>query len=125
MVYSCSFRNNKSILSYDSNGVGFISLNDKLYILYIEYPYNKKIIQIKSYGAYWKLNENSAILWHKRLRHISKQRIQTLMSECILGSLDLLDFQVYIKCIKNKSTNKKNLHAKRVKNVLELVHTDI
>jgi hypothetical protein len=99
--YSCSFGNNKVSLSYDSNVVGYGFLNDNLYMLDIECPYNN-IMQIESHGTKRKLNNNSATLWHKRLGHISKQRIQRLMSEGILESLDLSDFQVCIDCIKGK-----------------------
>ncbi|CAJ2664638.1 unnamed protein product [Trifolium pratense] len=62
--YACSFRNNKFSLSYDSNVVGYGSLNDNLYMLDIECPYNE-IMQIESHGTKRKLNENSATLWHK------------------------------------------------------------
>jgi hypothetical protein len=122
--FSCSFRNNKVSLSYDSNVVGYGFLNDNLYMLDIECPYNN-IMQIESHGTKRKLNNNSATLWHKRLGHISKQRIQRLMSEGILESLDLSDFQVCIDCIKGKQTNKRNFDADRAKDVLELIHTDI
>ena len=42
------------------------------------------------------------MLWHKCLGHISKQRIERLMSDEILLSLDLADFQVCIEYIKEK-----------------------
>ncbi|CAJ2653575.1 unnamed protein product [Trifolium pratense] len=47
--YTCSFGNNKFSLSYDSNVVGYGSLNDNLYMLDIECPYNK-IMQVESHG---------------------------------------------------------------------------
>ncbi|RDY07775.1 hypothetical protein CR513_08064, partial [Mucuna pruriens] len=72
-----------------------------------------------------KLIENSIILWHKRLGHISKQRIQRLVLDEILESLDLSNFKVCVECIKGKRTNIRKLGAKRAKNVLELIHIDI
>lgn len=48
--YTCSFGNNKFSLSYDSNVVGYGSLNNNLYILDIKCPYNK-IMQIESRGT--------------------------------------------------------------------------
>jgi len=72
-----------------------------------------------------KLNENSTTLWHKRLGHISKQRIQRLVLDEILDPLDLSDFEVYIECINGKQTNIRKLGTERAKDVLELVHTDI
>ncbi|RZC02438.1 Retrovirus-related Pol polyprotein from transposon TNT 1-94 [Glycine soja] len=86
--------------------------------------YNE-ILQISSHGTKRKLNENSATLWHKHLGHISKQRIQRLVLDEILDPLDLSDFEVCIECIKGKQTNIRKLGAKRAKDVLELVHTDI
>lgn len=52
--YACLIRNNKFSISYDSNVVGFSSLNDSLYVLDIECPYNK-IMQIESHGTIQKI----------------------------------------------------------------------
>jgi len=43
----------------------------------------------------------------------------------ILNPLDLSDFEVCVECIKGKRINLRKLGAKRAKDVLELVHTDI
>ena len=72
-----------------------------------------------------KLNENFAMLWHKHLGYISKQRIQRLVSDGILDSLNLSKFEVCVKCIKEKKTNIRKLGANRCFDVLELIHTDI
>ena len=71
------------------------------------------------------MNENSSMLWHKRLGHISNQRIQRLVSDGILDPLDFSDFQVCIECIKGKQTNMTKKNANRCSDVLELIHTDI
>ena len=47
------------------------------------------------------------------------------MSHEILKPLDLLDFEVYVECIKRKRTNMRKLGAKRAKDILELVHIEI
>ena len=65
------------------------------------------------------------MLWHRRLGHISKQRIERLVSDGILGPLDLVDFTVCVECIKGKQTNVRKLGANRSSSVLELIHTDI
>jgi hypothetical protein len=54
-----------------------------------------------------RFNENSAFLWHKRLGHISKERLQLLIKENILPNLDFSDFDVCVECIKGKLTNTK------------------
>ncbi|RDX67607.1 hypothetical protein CR513_53502, partial [Mucuna pruriens] len=69
--FSCSFGNNKVSLYQNSNVVGFGSLVDNLYMLDVVSSHNK-ILQISSRGTNQKLIENSTILWHKRLGHISK-----------------------------------------------------
>jgi len=87
--------------------------------------YNE-ILQTNSRGTKRKLNENSTTLWHKHLGHISKQRIQRLMSDEILEPLDLSNFEVCVKCIKvKKKTNMRKLGAERAKYILEQVHTNI
>ena len=65
------------------------------------------------------------MLWHKCLGHISKQRIQRLMSEGIFSSLDFSEFEICIECIKGKQTDVKKVSANRSSNVLELIYTDI
>ena len=47
------------------------------------------------------------------------------MSNEILDSLDMIDFQVCIECNKGKQTEKKKLGANRCTYVLKLIHTDI
>ena len=54
-------------------------------------------------------NENSAYLWHKRLGHISKERLQRLEKNAILPNLEFTDLGLCVDCIKEKQTkhNKK------------------
>ncbi|XP_057755600.1 uncharacterized protein LOC130974762 [Arachis stenosperma] len=119
--YFCLFGDNKVSLVYNSNNICSGHLVDNLYRLNLN-SYNNEILKMDTKQ---KLNENLASLWHKRLGHISKQRIQRLVSDEILGPLNLADFEVCIECIKEKRTNKRKLGAERAKDVLELIHTDI
>jgi len=59
------------------------------------------------------------------LGHISKSRIERLVTEGILDSLDFSDLNVCVECIKGKQTKHKRLGANRSSGVLELIHTDI
>ncbi|GJU18957.1 zinc finger, CCHC-type containing protein [Tanacetum coccineum] len=43
-----------------------------------------------------KLNSDSALLWHCRLRHISKKRIKKLQHDRLLNSTDLRAFETYV-----------------------------
>ena len=46
------------------------------------------------------VDENSAYLWHQRLGHISKERIERLVKNDILPNLDFTDLGVCVDCIK-------------------------
>ena len=70
-------------------------------------------------------NENSTSLWHKRLGHISKQKIDTLVSDKIPDPLDFTNFDVCVNYVKGKHKNIRRLGASRTSDVLELIHTDI
>ncbi|KAL8140605.1 hypothetical protein V2J09_006626 [Rumex salicifolius] len=122
--YFCGFGNGKISISLDSNVIGTGTLADRLYMLEIIASHNK-ILHVNSNGTKRKLNENSASLWHKRLGHISKQRIQRLVSDGILDSLDLTDYEVCVECVKGKLTNTRKISANRSTDVLELIHSDI
>ncbi|WVZ23370.1 hypothetical protein V8G54_001914 [Vigna mungo] len=71
-------------------------------------------------------NECSAFLWHKRLGHISKERMLRLVKNEILPQLDFDDWDVCIDCIKGKQTKHISKYpAQRSSQLLELIHTDI
>ena len=125
--YDCSFGNSKSSLSLNSNVIGtcFLSVHDNLYLLDIVASFNETLYT-STRGTKHKLTDKDSImLWHKKLSHISKQRNQRLVSDEILDSLDMIDFQVCIECNKEKQIEKRKLGANRCTNVLELIHTDI
>ena len=50
------------------------------------------------------MNGDSSILWHRRLRHISIDRIKRLVNDKVLNTLDFTDFNTCIDCIKGKHT---------------------
>ena len=125
--YCCSFGNGKVIIYQNSNlgGSGSLLRYDNLYLLDNIASFNESL-HVSTLGIKCKLtNENSASLWHKRLGHISKRRIERLMSDGILNPLDFMDFDTCVNCIKGKKTNVRRLDANRSLDVLELIHTDI
>ena len=71
------------------------------------------------------VNECSAFLWHKRLRHISKERMERLVKNEILLSLYFTDLNVCVDCIKGKQTKHTKKGATRSTQLLEIIHTDI
>lgn len=70
-------------------------------------------------------DETSPMLWHKRLGHISRERIITLMKQNMLPQLNFDNFNDCIDCFKGKLTNARKMHATRSQNLLEIIHTDI
>jgi len=71
------------------------------------------------------VNENSALLWHMRLWHISIERIKRLVNDGVLKTIDFTDFGTCVDCIKGKQTNKTTKSAKMSFEILEILHTDI
>ena len=74
------------------------------------------------------IKENCSTSWHKRLGHISKERILRLMKDGLLHNLDFNDYSVCIGCIKGKQSNRNKKGAKgatRSSELLEIIHTDM
>jgi hypothetical protein len=71
------------------------------------------------------VNENSALLWHRRLGHISIERIKKLVNDGVLKNLDFTYFGTCVDCIKGKQTNKTTKGAKRSSEIFEIIHTNI
>ena len=67
----------------------------------------------------------SSILWHRRLGHISRNRIEKLVKNGILENLNFTDFEICVDCIKGKQTNHTKKDVTRSKELLEIIHTDI
>lgn len=70
-------------------------------------------------------NEKSSMLWHRRLGHISKERMERLTKDNILPILDFTDFQTCVNCFKGKLTNTRKLVSTRSQKLLEIIHTDV
>nr|GEX96501.1 retrotransposon protein, putative, Ty1-copia subclass [Tanacetum cinerariifolium] len=73
-----------------------------------------------------KLDLDSALLWHCRLGHISKKRIEKLQHDGLLNSTELRAFEKCVSCMSGKMTRKPYTHqVKRSKDLLGLIHTDV
>ncbi|GKC39774.1 retrotransposon protein, putative, ty1-copia subclass [Tanacetum coccineum] len=72
-----------------------------------------------------KLDLDSALLWHCRLGHISKKRIEKLQHDRLLNSTDLRAFEKCIPCMSEKMARKPYTHqVERARDLLGLIHTD-
>nr|GFA49840.1 zinc finger, CCHC-type [Tanacetum cinerariifolium] len=73
-----------------------------------------------------KLDLESALLWHCRLRHFSKKRIEKLQHDGFLNSTDLRAFKKYVSCMSRKMARKPYAYqVERDKDLLGLIHTDV
>ncbi|GJU97133.1 retrotransposon protein, putative, ty1-copia subclass [Tanacetum coccineum] len=73
-----------------------------------------------------KLDLDSALLWHFRLGHISKKRIEKLQHDGLLNSTDLRAFEKSVPCMSGKMARKPYTHqVERAKDLLGLIHTDV
>jgi len=86
--------------------IGFGTLCDGLYKLNLDNLYVETLMTLyHNVGTKRGLvNECSAYLWHKRLEHISKERLERLVKHEILPNLDFTDLNVFVDCIKGKQT---------------------
>ncbi|GJU71067.1 retrotransposon protein, putative, ty1-copia subclass [Tanacetum coccineum] len=73
-----------------------------------------------------KLDLNSFYLWHCRLAHIGKTRMQKLQREGLLESINDGSYDKCESCISRKMTKKPfNNNIKRATDLLGLIHTDV
>ena len=66
-----------------------------------------------------RVHDVSSKLWHCRLCHISRGRIEQLIKKSILPPLEFLDLEQCIDCIKGKYVKKIKKDAKRSTRILE------
>ena len=113
---------NLLFIYFNSIIVGSGVLYDGLYMLNLNDMSVNSVIGPKRS----RVDENSSILWHRHLGHISRPWIERLIKEGILHDLDFSDFDTCVDCVKGKLIAKvRNTGANMSDNVLELIHTDI
>nr|GEV43443.1 RNA-directed DNA polymerase, eukaryota [Tanacetum cinerariifolium] len=73
-----------------------------------------------------KINLDSSLLWHYRLRHISKKRIKKLQHNGLLNSIDIESLGKYVSCMSGKMARKSYSHkVEWAKDLLGVIHTDV
>ena len=107
--------------------IGSGNLCDGLYKITLNHQFAQSLVTLHSniglkHGLIY---EKSSILWHRRLGHISRNRIKKLVKNGILENLDFTDFEIYMDCIKGKQTKHTKKDATRSNEFLEIIHTDI
>nr|GEU72149.1 hypothetical protein [Tanacetum cinerariifolium] len=70
-----------------------------------------------------KINLDSSLLWHCRLGHISKKRIEKLQHDGLLNSIDITSLGKCVSCMSRKMARKPSSHkVERAKVLLGLIH---
>ncbi|CAO2827720.1 unnamed protein product [Amaranthus hypochondriacus] len=123
--YSFTFLDDLFSLFFNSELIGNGKLIDGLYSLGLQNEATNNVMYVQTGLKRCVMNEDSSILWHRRLGHISIERIKRLVKEGVLSTLDFTDFETCIDCIKGKQTNKSKKGAKRSSSILEIIHSDI
>ncbi|KAL4342439.1 hypothetical protein GQ457_08G014610 [Hibiscus cannabinus] len=112
-------------LFYKSEIVGNGVLCDGIYSIDLQNTVTHNVMHIQTGIKRCVINEDSSTLWHRRLGHISIERIKRLVNDGVLNTLDFTDFDTCADCIKGKQTNKSKKGAKRSSTILEIIHSDI
>ncbi|KAJ9548524.1 hypothetical protein OSB04_021067 [Centaurea solstitialis] len=70
--------------------------------------------------------EDQTYLWHCRLGHINKKRVELLLKGGFLGNFDYKPFDNCESCLSGKMTKKPfNNENERATDLLEIIHTDV
>ena len=83
---------------YDSKVIGNCVLSDGLYRLSLLSTCSYKVENSVAKRPLTK--ERSSLLWHMHLGHISKERVEHLISFGILPHLDSDDLEICVDCVK-------------------------
>ncbi|KAH7866788.1 hypothetical protein Vadar_024998 [Vaccinium darrowii] len=105
--YSVSFGCRKLNLMFNSIMVGSGDLCDGLYKITLNHEFAQSLVTLHlDVGSKRsRTNEKSFTLWHKRLGHISKDRIQRLVKNGISEDLDFTNSETCVDCIKESKPN--------------------
>ena len=119
------FGNKRFVLYSGSCEIASGALCDGLYKLDLDPNYPSSHNVFATIGSKRVNDEFSSMLWHRRLGHISRERMERLTRNGILDSLDFSDFQTCVDCVKGKLTRARKKGATRSEGLLEIIHTDI
>jgi hypothetical protein len=101
---------------------------DKLYLLSIKDSINivsseNNVNVSSSKNKRKRIDDVTSKLWHRRLGHISRGRIERLVKESILPPLEFSE--QCIDCIKGKYIKQIKKNTKRSARILKIIHMDI
>jgi hypothetical protein len=127
----CYFGNGKCKILVNNECVGLAFRQDKLYLLSLDENANNVCDEnmndspSANITKRKRIDDASSKLWHCRLGHISRGRIERLIKEAILPHLEFSDLEQCIDCIRGKYVKKIKKDVKRSAGTLEIIYTDI
>ena len=100
--FSFNFTDLGFSISNKSKVIGYGAMSDALFHIQLhnDVTYNSMYVTVGLKRCV--MNEESSILWHRRLGHISIERIKKLVNDGVLSILDFVDFETCVNCIKGK-----------------------
>ncbi|GKE48666.1 retrotransposon protein, putative, ty1-copia subclass [Tanacetum coccineum] len=121
---------------FDDNNVISVSKNNIVYFMAVPrdgiFEINMSCSNINDSSVYVisnkraKTNLDSSLLWHCRLEHISKKRIEKLQQDGLLNSIDIESLGKCVSCLSEKMARKPYSHqVERAKDPLGLIHADV
>jgi hypothetical protein len=128
--FDCLFGKKQYLIIFNDEVVGRAFRHDKLYLFSIKDSINiissENNVNVSSAKNKRKrIDDISLKLWHRRLGHISRGKIERLVKESILPPLEYLDFEQCIDCIKGKYDKQIKKNAKRSVGILEIIYMNI
>nr|GEV97999.1 retrotransposon protein, putative, Ty1-copia subclass [Tanacetum cinerariifolium] len=120
------FENDNSIFVFKNNMIYFNAIPwDDIYEIVMSSSNTNECSMYAVTNKRAKLNLDSALLWHCRLGHINKKRIEKLQHDGLLDSTDIKSFENCVSCMPGKMARKPYSHqVERAKDLLGLIHTD-
>jgi len=122
--FSFTFDSRKISMVLNTQVIGYGILVDGLYKLSLNNLASSFVVE-NNVAKRSKVEEKSFSLWHKRLGHISRERVERLTKANILPSLDFNDLGTCVDCIRDMFTKTNRKGATRSSKLLEIIHTDI
>ncbi|GJX47541.1 retrotransposon protein, putative, ty1-copia subclass [Tanacetum coccineum] len=121
------FENDNSISVFKNNMIYFNAIpRDDIYEIVMSSSNTNESSMYVVTNKRAKLNLDSALLWHCRLGHINKKRIEKLQHDGLLNSTDIKSFEKCVACMSGKMARKPYSHqVERAKDLLGLIHTDV
>ena len=100
--FSFTFQDNVFNLFYKSNHIGIGILADGLYRISLQNEVTNNSLHVHIDNKKCNINEDSSMLWHQRLGHISIDRIKRLVKDGVLSTLNYTDLDTCVDCIEGK-----------------------